>query len=122
MRRAVEGDWKSSMWVQPDASATGFDETIDYALSIDGYAYARKMWGEDSDSPTLMARVDSFEDERGNWAGSFEDLRCCLFLLQRAIRWAEGSGPADDLRGRYARLYATLCAAGPQEPSRHRDR
>ena len=113
------GDW-SRMWLRPNRRLVGFDNNYGYAVTIDGYAYAQRFWRIRLLEEGGAERVYSFEKPDGSWTGSFESLRCCLFYVQREIRWAEGSCVDLERRRRYDRLYDAVCDAWDGEYRLHR--
>ncbi|PTY02766.1 BREX-1 system adenine-specific DNA-methyltransferase PglX [Verrucomicrobia bacterium LW23] len=114
-----EGDWRTWMWVRPNAKHQGdYDATLWYALTIDGYAYGRMRWGIKSLDGSGAAKVEEIE-RAGFDNANFEDLRYCLFLIQRGIKWAGGSGPTDDLEAKFHSCHAALCRAWDREWRQH---
>ena len=111
---ASSGDHTTQMSVLPDPALTRYEERIEYALTIDGYAYAKDVWNEDALSGECRHRIDSIESA-GAAGYSFEELRALLFLTQRAIKWAEGSGPARELHTLFNQIYDALCAIADED-------
>ncbi|MCK9276091.1 MAG: hypothetical protein M0P57_13480 [Syntrophales bacterium] len=103
-------DFTSHMYRPPDQSLKTFEELVNYALSIDGYAYAEKMWKVEAPSEEISEKIDSFK-KNGVWGGTFEDLRCCLFFYQRHIRQNESEGYDSKGREEFAGIYKALCKA-----------
>jgi hypothetical protein len=52
-----------------------------YAITFDGYGYATDVLGAEC-GDLANSRLQEYE-ERGQWHGTFEELRCCLFFEQR---------------------------------------
>jgi hypothetical protein len=107
-----EGDYTSLMWLRPNRDYK--DKLFDsmwYALTIDGYAYAKRVWGVDSpESGGASDKMDSlFRD--GQFHGSFEDLRALLFLWQRDNKWTD-SQESEEM---YNKCYAAVCEAWDRE-------
>jgi len=102
-------DFMAKMYTPPNPALNDYDELIEYALTIDGYEYAEKVWGLDN-TQDHWAKIQSFK-KRGRWQGSFEDLRCCLFAYQRSIRWAESGAYDRDGRREFMKIYRALCKA-----------
>lgn len=74
------------------------------------------MWHiEDTTDEAVLAKIDRFEQADGSWAGPFENLRCCLFYVQRRIRWLEGSSMDEEGRACFTRLYQAVCDAWSRE-------
>ncbi len=117
---ASERTWRDRMWLRPNATLGEFDDSSGYALTIDGYEYAVKVWGlGDPTDGSGADRILSHESNSGEWAGPFEDLRCCLFFLQRGIKWSEASASADDWRRKFERCHAAVCNAWEREAPDH---
>lgn len=102
-------DFMAKMYTPPNPALNDYDDLIEYALTIDGYEYAEKVWGLD-DTQDHWAKIQSFK-KRGRWQGSFEDLRCCLFAYQRSIRWSESGAYDRDGRREFMKIYRALCKA-----------
>ncbi len=98
------GYYETKMYLPPDPNKNRYEDLIEYALRIDGYEYARNVWCTDD----YVEKLYSFKHDE-NWIGSFEDLSCCLFLLQRQIRWIEQDGSATDLRRDFLSIHRTIC-------------
>jgi hypothetical protein len=113
--RLKDGDFTSFMWLRPNPAFHGdYHEALWYALTIDGYAYARARWG--FETPNVSASEKYNEITSGGLERvSFEDLRFCLFLIQRGIKFAEGSGPCDDLEAEFFECYSSVCIAWNRE-------
>ena len=116
-----EGDYTTFLWLRPNPRLQGnYSEALWYAVTIDGYAYAREKWGLDAVSGKANRKIEAFA--AAGWKDiSFPDLRCCLFLIQRGIKWAEGSGPTDDLEDEFHACFAALCKAWNLEWAAHKD-
>ena len=118
-----EGDWRTHLWLRPDRGWGTYDQITAYALSIDGFAYAAEVWGlRDSLEGSAWNFVMRFEQPDGSWKGGFADLRACLFVLQRAIKWAGGSGPTVTLEARMVRAFEAVCDAWDREHAPEHDR
>jgi hypothetical protein len=63
-------DFMAKMYTPPNPELNDYDDLIEYALMIDGYEYAEKVWGLDN-ADDHWAKVQSFK-QRGRWHGSFE--------------------------------------------------
>ncbi|MEX2387589.1 MAG: hypothetical protein WD534_06910 [Phycisphaeraceae bacterium] len=37
-----EGQWRTTMWLRPNPDLRAYDDRLEYALTIDGYTYARQ--------------------------------------------------------------------------------
>jgi hypothetical protein len=92
-------DWKrarqtSGMWTRPDLNQEDLEAIRNYALTVDGYGYAKDRWGvECSDVYTKLS--ERYQQSR-DWKSTFEELRCCLFFAQRGWRVSTQSDPMSD--------------------------
>jgi hypothetical protein len=107
-----EGDYTSAMWLRPNpAYKDKYCDSLWYALTIDGYAYAKRVWGVDSpESGGASDKMDSLYRD-GQFHGSFEDLRALLFLWQRDCKWSD-SQESEEM---YNKCYAAVCEAWDRE-------
>ena len=46
-------NFMAKMYTAPDPAASDYDGLIEYALTIDGYEYAEKVWGLDGQRRSL---------------------------------------------------------------------
>ena len=74
---------QDEMWLEPDADVTDLFSLWYYALTVNGYRYAPAHLGVDC-GDLANQRLDVYR-QTGKWAGTFPELRCCLFFEQR--RW-----------------------------------
>jgi hypothetical protein len=113
-----EGNFEKFMWLRPNPKAEGrLEDAGWYALTIDGYAYAKSAWGLDALSGEASAKLE--EIEANGWAkASFPDLRGCLFVLQRQHKWSDGSYTGD-IEARFKVCHETLCSAWDREWRKH---
>jgi hypothetical protein len=112
-----EGDYQTLLWLRPNPLYSGdYDRSHRYAMTVDGYAYARAKWGIDATSGEGEPKLEEFEAKGWSKVG-FADLRFCLFLVQRGIKWT------DDRDGRltekYHAIYEALCKAWDREWRKH---
>ncbi len=115
----TEHDFKTWMWLRPNASLQGdYDATLWYAMTIDGQAYGRTRWGIETFDGSGGDKVEELILAGLDKAG-FEDLRYCLFVVQRGIKWLGGGGPVDDLIEKFHAVHAALCKAWDREWSGH---
>ncbi len=111
----MKGEKLEWMYRAPDlelaeaADPAVYDQLIDYALEVNGYYYAEEVWRLPPDT-SCDDVVDSFRIEDG-WFGPFEDLRACLFMLQRRIRWLESGAYAGEPRRDFLACYRAVCRA-----------
>jgi hypothetical protein len=100
------------VWVRPNDSLTA-QAIRSYALTFEGYDYARQ---KDFDLRAFAnERRERFE-ETGEWAGTFEELRYCLFFEQRRWRWGAEDDSDDAM---FVALNHAICSAWDREwPSR----
>ncbi len=110
----TEGDYRTFLWLRPNAAlADDYHANLRYAMTIDGYAYARAKWGIADDYwPKLE------ECERTGWDNlGFADLRWCLFIVQRGIKWSDDSD--EELMRKYRLIYDAVCRAWDHEWREH---
>lgn len=107
--------WRTLMWLRPNRRLRSFDSNYPYSLTIDGYQFAELVWKV----VDVSEKVQSYQAADSSWDGPFEDLRCCLFHLQRRIRWAESGGPDTEGRRMYNSLYRAVCDAWDREFRSH---
>jgi hypothetical protein len=81
------------MWLKPKEDDS-LESIWQYALTVDGYEYAKKRLNTDCGN-LANERRDAYWSN-GIWKGTFEELRCCLFFEQRRDRMAS----IEALRGR----------------------
>ena len=114
--RYNEDDYQTWMWVRPNRRLQGnLDATPWYALTIGGYAYGQSRWGIESLDGSGWAKVK--EIEQAAWENtSFEDLRYCLFLIQRSFKW---DGRSEETEGMFHACHAALCKAWDREWRQH---
>src|SRR5690606_27969664 len=96
-----------------DPDQTDLSRIGDYAISVNGYEYARRFLGTECED--LAREITNTFRETGKWEGSFEELRCCLFMWHR---WEQHSA-TDDLDDSYAddvrALYRALAQGWSRE-------
>lgn len=90
----------------PNNDAT-LDELIDFALSFNGYDYAGglvELGGENGlwDKVIPLLNEDKLDDV------SVEDIRACLFWLQRSDRYHQNSSPIEEYQGFVEKLRKKL--------------
>ena len=82
-----------SFELKPNAHVGDISSIWGYALTVDGYRYAKTNLGVEC-GDLANQKLGIFE-RSGIWQGSFEELRCCLFFEQR--RWLHfGTDPTGD--------------------------
>ncbi len=81
------GGEPEDMWVRPNPELQNLEGVLRYAVRVNGYEYAEHYLGEDCGRLANERREEY--DKTGRWRGTFEELRCCLFLEQRRRRYAE---------------------------------
>jgi Nucleotide modification associated domain 3 len=120
----VERDWQKWLWLRPNESLVSYDDRSQYALTIDGYRYAEVKWHEYADRGESGRRVDAVLAGQMDGYG-FADLRAILFLIQRAIKWTEGSEGCELAVHRLLRsfdmVYEHLCKVWDDDLSDHVD-
>lgn len=99
-------DLPGEMWLCPNPEIKEVGAVLDYALTVNGYEYSPKHLGKD------CAAIDNEHSghyrETGQWEGSFEELRCCLFMQQRDTHWS-GRPPEGDAAKAVLDLYQAIC-------------
>lgn len=106
------GDLGADMWIRPNRGLTDVHDILRYALTVDGYEYARQVLGRD-----LFDMAEGLRERcsgRRRAEAGFVELRLHLFFVQRALRHmgqdsAHLMGP-DRVRDLVA-LNAALCRA-----------
>ncbi len=98
------------LYGQPNPGATEYMTVAEYALTMDGYEYAKNVWKVEPFSAAFSAKRDSFFFKE-TWSGTFEDLRCCLFLMQRQLRHLESAYQSDSHYDEIFPLYRAVCEA-----------
>lgn len=109
-----EGDYRTFMWLRPNRELKDqYTATLSYAMTIDGYAFAREQWRiENPESGEASEKLDELK-ERGWSTLGFEELRCALFLYQRAIKWTDDHD--GGLTVIYHEIYDAVCDAWDRE-------
>ncbi len=99
-------DELGEMWTRPNPDLHDLHDIMRYALTVGGYAYARRYMGRECDE--VVQAVEERRREKGKWEGSFEELRCTLFARQRAWHhW--GYTPEGDWTADVQALYRAVC-------------
>src|SRR5215203_3987031 len=80
-------------WIRPNPDLDARAIRL-YALTFGAYEYARQ---KDFDLAAFVNERRAKFEETGEWAGTFEELRCCLFLEQRSYRWSGLGSPDEDV-------------------------
>lgn len=94
-----------TIWNKPMEGQNEISSIFAYALTIDGYAYAREHFDEEC-GVLANRHLQKFRDT-GVWDGTFELLRCCLFFEQR--RWRHfGEQPQGKYFDEICSLYKTI--------------
>jgi hypothetical protein len=78
------GDLEADLWLRPNPDLTDVHDVLRYAITVDGYAYAREVLGRD-----LFEMSDELERRcsgRRRAEASLVELRLHLFFVQRALR------------------------------------
>lgn len=122
LKAASEQTWRDRMWLRPDRCCGDYSVRSNYALTIYGYTHAQRVWGlrEPLDG-SGWDRSLSHRSGDGRWRGHFEDLRACLFFVQRGIKWTEGSADCPDLHRMLHLCYRAVCDAWDDEHAAHMD-
>lgn len=97
------------IYTRPDPSRKGdIDYVLGYAVNFDGYAYAHEHG----------INIESLANDRlhrwqhcGEWKGTFEEMRLCLFVEQRLDRHV---GRDPEIEAWILDLYRSICASSKQ--------
>lgn len=97
------------IYTRPDPSRMGdVDFVLGYAVNFDGYAYAHEH----------SIDIESLANDRlhrwqncGEWQGTFEEMRLCLFVEQRLDRHV---GRDPEIEAWMLDLYGSLCESSKQ--------
>jgi hypothetical protein len=103
------------IYQRPDPTRVGdIDYVLVYAVNFDGYAYAHE---HDIDIEALHSdRLYRWRNS-GQWCGSFEEMRLCLFVEQRLDRHLRRD---SDIEGWMMDLYRCICQSSEQRQGVHR--
>lgn len=101
-------DLPGDVWLRPNPSVSGIIEIFQYALTAGGYDYAKTYLGVEC-GEMANERLDKYR-ETGNWEGTFEELRCCLFFEQRRYHHFGTLPEGKDLEEIMA-LHEAICGA-----------
>lgn len=77
-------DSGGEMWTRPNPEREDINAVFQYALTVDGYRYAREQFNVECADLTNEHRQRYHETK--SWDGTFAELRCCLFYEQRSWR------------------------------------
>jgi hypothetical protein len=97
------------IYTRPDSARVGdIDYVLDYAVNFDGYAYAHE---HDIDIEALANdRLHKWQS-CGEWQGTFEEMRLCLFVEQRLDRHV---GRDPEIEAWIIELFGSLCESSKQ--------
>ena len=99
-------DLPGEMWVRPNPDAEDISSIFRYALTVGGYDYARQYLGVEC-GDLANERLAKYHETK-KWAGTFEELRCCLFFEQR--RWRHfGTEPEGEEADAIKALHRAIC-------------
>jgi hypothetical protein len=97
------------IYTRPDPSRKGdIDFVLEYAVNFDGYAYAHDH-GIDIES-LANDRLHQWQS-CGEWQGTFEEMRMCLFVEQRLDRHV---GRDPEIEAWMLDLYGSICVSSKQ--------
>jgi hypothetical protein len=68
---------EDQMWLKPNVDVNDISSIWEYALTVDGYGYAKANFGVEC-GDLANQKLETYE-RYGTWQGSFQELRCCLF-------------------------------------------
>jgi len=101
----ILGKFPGEVWTRPNPDLEEFEAISEYALTFDGYAFARERFGRDLNAgPTPIATAYAATKK---WEGTFEELRCELFLLQR--KWHDQWRPTGDDLVEMQSVHRAIC-------------
>jgi hypothetical protein len=103
--------------IKPRAAPRSVEDILEYAVTMDGYAYAAQVLGGDLER-LFAARLADYQGT-GRWTGSYAELRCWLFAEQRRVHFdAYHPSGADAME--LFHLYEAVCrswtALHPDDP------
>lgn len=106
---------KHPIYDRPDPShRDDIDFVLGYAVNFDGYAYAH---GHAINIERLANdRLHRWQNS-GEWRGTFEEMRLCLFVEQRLDRHLRRD---RDIESWLLQLYGRLCDLSQQRQGVHR--
>jgi hypothetical protein len=94
------------MWTGPAKDEDDLHNIWHYALTVDGYEFAKTRLGKEC-GDLANERLKQYQEDR-KWTGTFEELRCCLFFEQR--RWRHfGNDPEGQDLVAIRDLYRAVC-------------
>jgi len=97
------------VYTRPDPSREGDVEfVLEYAVNFDGYAYAHEH-GIDIEA-LANDRLHQWQN-CGEWQGTFEEMRLCLFVEQRLDRHV---GRDPEIEAWMLDLYGSICDSSQQ--------
>lgn len=98
------------LWIAPDPALRDWRRILgEYGQDFDGYRYARLVRRRECSE--VADDVWRLHSEQGRFGGSYGDLRCALFWLQRCVHAAEqspGWQPDAELERRVQVLYSNI--------------
>ena len=132
----MPGEGDGQMWTRPNPAENSVEALTSYALSVDGYSYAKEHLASRAggyiDDQELFAtlvrrKMDAFAvaaaigngktreySETGKVTGSFEELRICLFFEQRRQHHF-GESPSSGALEYWHALHRAICEAWDRE-------
>jgi len=102
---------QESIWLPPNPQLSKWKDIFAYAITFDGYAYTKDMLGVEC-GDLANSRLEEYQ-ERGQWSGTFEELRCCLFFEQRRYHHF-GRGPNREEAKAIKALHKAIISAWQQ--------
>jgi 23S rRNA G2445 N2-methylase RlmL len=113
---------RANMWTRPNPALETWEALKCYALTIDGYRYARENFdltsesiGSEIDAVANLAssRLDEYR-QTGLWHGTFEELHVCLFFELQHWKHNDIPSNSNDWVALQA-LYKAICEAWDRE-------
>jgi len=99
-------DLPGDMWLPPNPDLEEIEHIFQYAVTVDGYHYAKEHLGIEC-GDLVNAKLKDYQ-ENGEWEGTFEELRCCLFFEQRRYHHF-GRFPEGEEIETIQDLYRAIC-------------
>jgi hypothetical protein len=104
--RLGDPDLPGDMWVRPNPHLREISDIFQYALTVSGYDYSREHLGVEC-GDLANERLQRYYAS-GEWQGSFDELRCCLFFEQRRYHHF-GHGPEGEAAKAIQALHQAIC-------------
>jgi hypothetical protein len=80
-----------AVWARPNPELERYHDILTYGLTVNGYDLAKFVLQRDC--PEVAESVRERYERSGEWSGTLVELRCTLFMTQRAAHWNSQDGP-----------------------------